>query len=103
MTVGHAGDDPQGDLVVTDEHLATFAMGKDLASVPGVFKAGHSRLDELCEFLLKHRAVGASLTGAGMGGCVVGLFSKRSEAEAAVSDALMTLNLDKNDAFIATS
>merc|ERR1712037_426671 len=73
-----------------------------LSAVPGAFRAGHPKLDALCEALRKHGAVGASLTGAGRGGCVIGLFEEASAATAAAKFIQSDFaELEESDVFVA--
>eukprot|EP00930_Biecheleria_cincta_P035793 TRINITY_DN24597_c0_g1_i1.p1 TRINITY_DN24597_c0_g1~~TRINITY_DN24597_c0_g1_i1.p1 ORF type:complete len:551 (+),score=111.34 TRINITY_DN24597_c0_g1_i1:145-1797(+) len=106
MDAGHKGDDPEGQLHISDDDLDRIAAAhadNGLAFVPGVFCAGHQRLDELCDALRAAGAVGASLTGAGRGGCVVGLFSSSELANAAMATLHREFpNLQQQDIFVAT-
>jgi len=91
MDVGHEGDAPDGELCISDADLDELAVrfaDKGLCFIPGVWKAGHPRLDEICKTLRTAGAEGASLTGAGRGGCAVGLFSSEAKATMAVEAVL---------------
>jgi len=104
MRIGHAGDDPNGDLRIDQQALDEWTGTKGgLAFVPGIFKAGHAQLDELCQLLEANGAVGSSLTGAGMGGCVVALYMTRAVAEAAVAAVLEQMpKLSAEEVFVVT-
>merc|ERR1712070_1010781 len=74
----------------------------NVSMIPGSFRAGHPRLDELCRAMRRAGAEGASLTGAGHGGCVVGLFASHAKAKSAVQAVLDEFSdLDHNDVLIA--
>uniref|UniRef100_A0A7S1S521 GHMP kinase C-terminal domain-containing protein n=1 Tax=Alexandrium catenella TaxID=2925 RepID=A0A7S1S521_ALECA len=66
------------------DSLAAEFAGRSLGLLPGAFCAGHQRLDDLCVALRAAGACGASLTGAGRGGCAVGIFASTVEADQAV-------------------
>jgi len=103
MDVGHDGDDPDGNLHISDGDLDSYATSHvGLSHIPGAFQAGHSRLDELCATLRASGAKGASLTGAGRGGCVVGLFDSGDAASAACHRVLEQFEeLTEQDVFVA--
>mmetsp|Transcript_75828 Transcript_75828/g.195402 ORF Transcript_75828/g.195402 Transcript_75828/m.195402 type:complete len:467 (+) Transcript_75828:283-1683(+) len=106
MDVGHEGDAVDGQLHISDEDLdeMTKSYGaKGLAFIPGAFRAGHKRLDELCVALRGAGAEGASLTGAGRGGCVVGLFSSGERAAAAAAALRKEFpDLSEQDVFVVS-
>mmetsp|Transcript_13845 Transcript_13845/g.27333 ORF Transcript_13845/g.27333 Transcript_13845/m.27333 type:complete len:533 (-) Transcript_13845:1145-2743(-) len=103
MDIGHEGDDLDGNLHISDENLDDFAKTfAGLSHIPGAFQAGHARLDELCAALRASGAKGASLTGAGRGGCVVGLFDSAHAATAASRRVLEHFtDLKEHDVFVA--
>jgi len=79
MSIGHQGDHHAGSMDITDEQLEQWmtqlqAGTMNLAMIPGSFRASTKGLDAIQETMLAAGAYGASLTGGGMGGCVVGLF-----------------------------
>eukprot|EP00898_Chlorokybus_atmophyticus_P004702 jgi/Chlat1/5232/Chrsp33S05007 len=77
MNVGHAGDLPDASFNVADTKLEELAHeNRPLELVPGVFRASTKELDTLQSLLISAGALGASLTGAGMGGCVVALVAE---------------------------
>merc|ERR1719474_2295903 len=103
MDVGHDGDDPDGNLHISDEDLDAFTTTcSGLSDIPGAFQAGHTRLNELCASLRASGAKGASLTGAGRGGCVVGLFESGETARTASQRVLEQFeDLQEQDVFVA--
>jgi len=103
MDVGHEGDAPDGNLHISDEDLDALTTAcAGLSHIPGAFQAGHTRLDELCATLRASGAKGASLTGAGRGGCVVGLFESGEAARAASQRVLEQFeDLKEQDVFVA--
>ncbi|KAL6064711.1 hypothetical protein QOT17_010757 [Balamuthia mandrillaris] len=82
MNIGHAGDSLQQDAAITDEyldclikHLEEDANDEEaqLEYQPGAFRASTPELDEIQRILQQSGCIGASLTGAGLGGVVVGV------------------------------
>lgn len=97
MTIGHMGDSPK----YADEHPISDAYLQGLVdkleadpadpsaqfyAQPGAFNASVPEMDELQRILCAHGALGASLTGAGMGGVVVGIV--RADRVAALKAAV---------------
>jgi galactokinase len=104
MDIGHEGDALEGILEMSDADLDALAkrhVGQSLSVIPGAFRAGHARLDELCVALRSNGAEGASLTGAGRGGCVVGLFKTSEGADKAAAAILRGFeDLEANDVIV---
>lgn len=77
MNIGHQGDVRSVAHAVTDAVLMdAIDREQPLHAMPGDFRASTDSLNTLQQIMSSHAACyGASLTGAGMGGCVVGLFS----------------------------
>ncbi len=88
----------------------------DLAGIGSILSAGHASLrddfdvslpaiDTLVDLLVKHGAVGARLTGAGFGGCVVALtpIAEVREIAKAATDEYEHLTENKAQAFAVTA
>ncbi len=74
MNVGHSGDrQSKWDLSDSEVGCVSTSSGRPLWHVAGAYGASTAALDMLVEAALAGGAFGASLTGAGMGGCVVAL------------------------------
>jgi galactokinase len=101
-TATQVADDPIARHVVSENArvlaCAAALRAGDLATVGAILLAGHAslrddfrvsrpELDLLVERFVEHGALGARLTGAGFGGCVVGL-ARAVDAEACLDDTL---------------
>lgn len=96
MNIGHDGDRCDGDFLITDETLNSL-INDDLPIyfIPGAFKASTPALDCIQNILISNGAVGASLTGAGLGGCVISIFKENDWDFKKVSNALKENYFDK--------
>ncbi|CAB4782529.1 MAG: galactokinase [Actinobacteria bacterium] len=113
-------DNPYARHVVSEiarvDSFITALINNDLAGVGSILSAGHASLrddfdvslpaiDTLVELLVKHGAIGARLTGAGFGGCVVALapIAEVREIAKAATDEYEHLTENKAQAFAVTA
>lgn len=83
-------------LVQNSVSAEDFMKRGQLESLGAVFKSAHRalaalglvtpRCQQLCDLLLSHGALGAKMTGAGGGGCVLGLFSEETQVSREILD-----------------
>ena len=75
MNIGHQGDAACGDFVITNKQVEEYIeQNIPIESIPGSFKASTTSLDKIQRILIEEGAIGACLTGAGLGGCVISIF-----------------------------
>jgi galactokinase len=115
-TIAQIGDDPFARHVVSEnERVRAFAdalragrsselgplMLASHASLRDDYAVSTPELDRAVELLMAHGALGARLTGAGFGGCVVGLVQRNhaDDIVAKVSRALGAVGIDEPLAF----
>ena len=119
-TLGQVADDPIARHVVTEnarvlEFVGALERG-DTAALGAILRAGHAslrddfrvstpELDLLVDAFQEHGALGARLTGAGFGGCVIAL-ADRSGAPRCLADAMRSYELrtrHQPTGFVATA